>query len=444
MMNIMTRFKWQRLSLLAAAVLLIPITGCDLDELLAVDDPEVVNPESLEGERGLPVVIAGAMNDFANAYSGDTNGDSYVTVTALFADEFHSSGSFATRIATDRREQRPPANENTSDDLYLDLQFARRALSDAAARLATERSTSDPAFSEMKALEGYSILLLGETFCSAVPLSTVVDGEYQYGPPLTSAMLFDTAVARFDASQAAGGGHLAAIGKGRALLAAGDFQGAVAAVAAVPTEYAYVVFHSESGSNNDVFSKQDNGRFSQSDLEGGNGIAFRSAGDPRSPWTEDPLGGFDETIPLFLSDLYTSYGDDHPLATGVEARLIEAEAALQDGDIPGMTAILNDLRSHPAVGSGGADLDVPATMPAAVSQLFEERAFWLFLTGHRMGDLRRLVYQYGRSQSDVFPTGPYHQGGDYGNDVVFPVDFDEGNNPEYDFAGCDVESAAID
>ena len=105
-----------------------------------------------------------------------------------------------------------------------------------------------------------------------------------------------------------------------------------AAVADVPTDYVYRIFHSESGASNDVYSKQDNGRFSQSDLEGGNGAPFRSAGDPRTPWTQDPLGGFDETIPLFTSDLYTAFADDHPLALGVEARLIEAEAELQAGD----------------------------------------------------------------------------------------------------------------
>lgn len=70
--------------------------------------------------------------------------------------------------------------------------------------------------------------------------------------------------------------------------------------------------------------------------------------------------------------------------------------------------------------------------------MFAERANWLFLTGHRLGDLRRLVWQYGRAQGDVYPVGPYHKSGDYGTDVVFPIDFDEANNPDFEHSACSV------
>ena len=60
--------------------------------------------------------------------------------------------------------------------------------------------------------------------------------------------------------------------------------------------------------------------------------------------------------------------------------------------------------------------------------LFEERARWLFGTGQRLGDLRRLVRQYGYDQSMVFPTGTYAKGGPYGTDVNFPIPFEEHEN----------------
>jgi hypothetical protein len=66
--------------------------------------------------------------------------------------------------------------------------------------------------------------------------------------------------------------------------------------------------------------------------------------------------------------------------------------------------------------------------------MFRERAFWLFGTGHRLGDLRRLVRQYGRGSETVFPTGNYFKGGLYGTDVNIPVPFEERNNPN--FTGC--------
>jgi hypothetical protein len=95
------------------------------------------------------------------------------------------------------------------------------------------------------------------------------------------------------------------------------------------------------------------------------------------------------------------------LASGIEARLIEAEAALQAGNGGLMMQILNGLRS-----SGGlTPVTDPGSQASRTDLLFRERAFWLYLTGHRLGDLRRLVRQYGRAQATVFPSGTYHKVG---------------------------------
>ena len=74
----------------------------------------------------------------------------------------------------------------------------------------------------------------------------------------------------------------------------------------------------------------------------------------------------------------------------------------------------------------------PGSLQGRINLLMEERGFWLYLTGHRLGDLRRLVRQYGRPQETVFPTGLYHKGGEYGSDVNFPVSSDERNNPNFE------------
>jgi len=124
------------------------------------------------------------------------------------------------------------------------------------------------------------------------------------------------------------------------------------------------------------------------------------------------------------------------VADGIEARLIEAEAMLQNGDGPGMVNALNALRAD-AGNNGNFNLPAltdPGTTDGRVDLLFRERAFWLFATGHRLGDMRRLVRQYGRPANTVFPTGPYFKGGNYGTDVNLPVPFAEQNNPN--FTGC--------
>lgn len=231
----------------------------------------------------------------------------------------------------------------------------------------------------------------------------------------------------------------------------------------MPTTYVYKIEHSDNTArqNNAVFSLQDNGRYSVSDREGG-GLPFRSARDPRVPW-EGPVPGFDQTIPQYINLRYTSFDSDVPLATGVEARLVEAEAALQAGNVATCLAKLNALRADVFTlmalhideyensleraienSNGGfgqlAPLADRGTLAGRVDLMFSERAFWMYTTGHRLGDLRRLARPvasggYGRG-GNVFPTGPYQKGGDYGTDVAFPITFEEVKNPNFDFRTC--------
>ncbi len=212
-----------------------------------------------------------------------------------------------------------------------------------------------------------------------------------------------------------------------------------------------------------------NGRYTVADSEGVNGLAFRSAQDPRIPWAPNkvvnPLGsayGFDKSTPLFLDLRYPDYGSQMPLASGVEARLIEAEAALYAGDVTTWLSKLNGLRAAfptlivklvPDWGNQIAKattitartlpaLSDPGTADGRLMLMFSERAFWLYTTGHRLGDLRRLVRQYGKTQDQVFPKGAFAKGGNYGTDVAFPVPFNERQNPKYDPAQCNVKSAS--
>jgi hypothetical protein len=143
------------------------------------------------------------------------------------------------------------------------------------------------------------------------------------------------------------------------------------------------------------------------------------------------------------------------LASGIEARLIEAEAALNGGgDWLGM---LNALRADVAslmapqipdyadvVPNASLDpLTDPGSQDARIDLLMQERALWLWGTGHRVGDLRRMINSYGRTEAQVYPSGAYHKGGTHGNDVVFPVDFDEANNMLFDASLCVVTSASF-
>lgn len=470
------RHIWSRLGRITGVAVLtatLGLAGCDLDEILEVNDPETVNPGTIQDPDVIEVVMAGAQGDFTSAFSG---GDSWVIMVGLITDEIFSSGSFPTRTATDQRFQYRPVEGNTSDASYNAIQFARRSLREVAGLVAEhpDYGATSEEYGELKALEGYTKIMLGESYCSAVPLSTgnALTGEFEFAEPSTSAEVLQSAVSDFDVALGVPDNYLAMVGKGRALLdlaqSQADYAAAAAAVASVPTEWVHYVYHSQSGSNNGFWSRQGNGRYSQSHNEGG-GLPFRdgceaesqsgdwltTTCDPRTPWWEDPNGGFTPTIPLYRSLKFVDYDSPFVLASGLEARLIQAEALMEANDFAGMTGILNTLRA--AADDLLADhsemvpteyslpaLAVPGDRAAAIDQLFAERGFWLYMTGHRLGDARRLVYQKGWTEDEAYPSGGYHKGGlDYGDDVVFPLDFDEAVNPNFSHDMCDVQDASI-
>ena len=455
-MNTLIRNGLRLGQLFTATILgvVILLAGCDTDKLLEVVDSENVTPATLENPDLMDVIYAGAISEFTTAYAG-SGGDAYLSSVGVFTDEFFSTGTFSTRTATDRRNQFVPDDGNLTDGAYVNLHQARHALRDGAARVAEWEGTSHEFFQEMKALEGFTILTLAEGYCSPLPFSQLEDdGSFTFGEPVSLDEALDMAIAKFDES---GFGSMAAVAKGRALLAKGQYSAAAAAVSGVPTDYVYFIYHSVNGDRNAMYSLQGNGRYSVSDVEGGTGLPFRSAMDPRVPWYQDPdqPNGFDEDFALYKSKRHYAFDAPIPLATGVEARLIEAEAALTSGDGAGMIGYLNELRADWFdLMTGmfpGAELDATATLSPLTdpgdeagrrSLLFYEKAFWLFGTGHRQGDLRRLVRQYGVNQADIYPSGAYHKGGSHGSDVVFPLDFDEeGNNPYYQHSMCNVQSA---
>jgi hypothetical protein len=379
----------------------------------------------------------------------------------LLADEWINSETFPTRIEVDARR-----TQITNADLDLwfrTLSKGRRAVENAAGRFA-QLAPTDPAYPELLSLSGYTYLFFAENFCNGVPISQATpSGDLVYGEPLSNAELMDTAIARFDSALTAATAigdpdmvSLASVGKGRALIDLGNFAAAATAVNAVPTSFGYLLEHTENTDreNNGAFKANvPDQRYSAADSEGINGFPFRSVPDPRTPISLDPaVTGFDGSTLLYDNLRYGDRKASITLGTGVEARLIEAEAALQAGDTlggGGFYTALNQPRANPGdrpYFDNTTRLGTPAigvlsnlttadatTAGGAVNLLFNERARWLWLTAHRLGDLRRLIRQYSRNSETVFPTGPYFktQFSDYGVDVNFPIPIDEQNNPNF-------------
>ena len=212
------------------------------------------------------------------------------------------------------------------------------------------------------------------------------------------------------------------------------YEDAATAVAGVPTSFQYVMQHSATTSTNAFFLLNTSSRrYSVGNNEGTNGLNFATAGDPRVPVC---LGGTTGCVtqvnrddlqqPFHVQRIWTTGTAAVPIIVGVEARMIEAEAQLRAGDT---TASLNTLNAARTTVTGLTPLTDAGSTAARVDQLFRERAFWLFGRGTRVGDLRRLIRQYNRTQATVFPTGVWHKGGNYGTDVNMPVPQAELNNP---------------
>jgi hypothetical protein len=310
------------------------------------------------------------------------------------------------------------------------------AAQDAIAALQRYAPQPQSRIGELFALNGFTEVFFGENLCSGIPLGEIVDGRPVFGQPLTTTELLERAVIAFDsaivyAADSARVSNLARIGRARALLNLGRFAEAAAAVVTVSTAYLYATEHGASVQTNGVFDATVNAKtISVANREGQNGFDFRSAADPRVP-TRLVGRSPDGLVDVYTFTRYGSLASPVPLATGIEARLIEAEAQLRAGDSDGARAMLNTLRASMA---GLPPLSDAGSEAARQDQLFRERAFWLFATGHRQGDLRRLVRQYGRSAESVFPTGAFFQGFTYGSDVTFTPDVSQQASPLY--TGC--------
>ena len=423
--------RWPSALRRSLPMLALALYACS--DLTTVEAPDVTEPSALDNANGALVLRAGALSAFAQGVGQQA------FFSGLMADEFadRNAGTFA----ADRR-----VVTQQNDGFYPYLNFSTARIGALTAIQALQRHNPTPAWriGELFALLGYVEIIFAENLCSGVPLGQVVDGRPAYGPTLSRSEILRESLAHFDSAALYSTANdsianLVRIGRARALLDSGNFAAAGAAAAGVPPSYRHdVVFGATTLGTNIVFRNLAQLRLATvSNVEGVNGLPFVAANDPRVP-TQNLGAGQGGTIHTFLR--YTSLTSPIRLASGVEAALIRAEAALRAGDITAWAGLLNTLRQTaitPAMPALTADSTTAASATLRHNVMFRERAFWMYLTGHRIGDLRRLVRQYGRAEESVYPTGAYHkQGLTRGGQAALRVPQPEENNPNYQPAAC--------
>jgi hypothetical protein len=447
----------------AMALALGGLAGCSVqDSLLEQQQPQIVKPGDVQNATGAIAIYNGGVGRLRTSLNGgDNNTESIWNFSALLSDEMKVGDTFSQRIDADQRTTQ--TFDAVLTTIYNKVQQSRGYARDGINNLQKYASTEKTKIGELYFVMGFMEATLGQDFCNGIPLGETVNGLPTYTDPLTNAQVFTQAIARYDtaltfatATDAAGTAvrNATLIAKARALVDLGQFTQAAALVPAstIPTTYAYMITYSIPTQVNEWWQMSwATRRYSVGDTIGlpqgaKNNLPFASAGDPRVLSKRSTLASFDGLTPF---DSLYNWGREDPisLVNGVDARLIEAEAQLQQKNAVGwaaMNTILNTLRaSPPKYGNFSIPamtaLPVPTSQVAAEDQFFREKAFWQYGRGERLSDMRRLIRQYSRNSEAVFPTGAFHKSGTYGTGVNFPVPDAERSNPK--FNGCLDRSA---
>lgn len=489
------RARLRRFAALALAAGALPLTSCNKDRILNIIDPDVVNPSDISSAAAAEALRVGALsrlNDATTGFTGGSLGEGAFFYGGTLSDELRSGDTFVQRDQTDQRSIQTTNSGMT--EVARQVNRLRTSTVQAIPALRQYLPEQVSSVGQMYWLRGYAENMLAENFCNGTPISGLDEANnIIYGEPETNADVyaraigsFDTAVMNAPAGQARSDTvrNLAAVGRGRALMNLGQFAEAAAAVGAVPDAFRFFSFHSVATTDNQVWALNNSaGRYVLGERDGIVGLNFATANDPRVPAcvggsatckahnpTQTRTASFDNNFgpglvagPFYVQLVFPTREADAVIVSGGEARLLEAEAFLRAGDVANWLAKLNYMRANfnifkqpsnpctasgtqvtgcPAIPLGGTLLPPlvdPGTQAAREDLMFRERAFWLFMTGHRLADMRRLVRPvseggYGRDENTVYPNGPYVKGGTFGNDKMLIIPQAEENNPE--FTGC--------
>ncbi|HEY6207853.1 MAG TPA: RagB/SusD family nutrient uptake outer membrane protein [Gemmatimonadales bacterium] len=415
----------------------------DITNLEQKDPSQILSKDVYVPEQAA-LLVNGAVGDFECAFFR------YVTAAGLLGDELVNVIANTANYNYDRRTNpltgsyAGGCNTIQQPGVYTSLSVARASADTVLARLEGWTDAQMPAgvsrtqlIGKAAAYAGYSLVLLGEGFCTAA---------INVGPELTPTQVFTEAEGRFDQAITAAGAagdtttlNLARVGRARTLLnlafAATPtdstdpdpalLAAAAAAAALVPAGFVVTAVASATGTTrqqNVVFAHTGVGigtaNYSSVDASF-DSVKFAGVLDPRVRVINTGQVGANG-VPIRQQTKYANLGAAAPIARTAEAQLIVAEAAILTGDRGTAVNIINAL--HAAAGIPAYD-STGQTNAQVLTQVRDERKVELFLESHRLGDTRRL------SRDLVPPIGtPFPGGGTYGDQRCFPLPAVERNN----------------
>ncbi len=370
------------------------LAGCDL----GVSNPAQVEETDLATVAAVPAIVNGARHTFGMATTIMGGGGVY-HASALLTDELVHSGSW---VPLREISEGVPGNESPENQNQWGYSSrARWQAEDAVekARSLVANPSSDQWVATAALYAGISNRLMGDMFCDAV-----ING----GPREPHTAFHERAVGYFtDAiAVAQAGGHTDLLnaargGRAQAYMMLGQWTQAVADAQQVATAFRFEQIHSENSGNehNGVHNwtyRGDNGNQAtvwgtpfatwgteingDGDFEGDPRVRYRVVRNAAGAMTN----GGDNRRPLWYAQKYPARNTGIPIVKGTEMRLIQAEAALRSGDIPGAVARINEVRAYHNLPDAAA-----ANATEAWDLLMKERGLELWLEGRRLPDLRR-------------------------------------------------------
>lgn len=425
------------------------------DRFLNVVDPDIINASDVSSAESAVALANGVVGTFKGMTGG---GESTWMFGGLLADEWSTSSTF---IQNDETDQRRVQLINSSVTGMLRTMYRTRTRADEAiAALQKFSPNSRALLAEMYLARGFAEMQLALDFCNGIPIGVTNQLPPDNGQPKTNLEVFAIAARSLDSALVFANGtdaqsvlmnRSARTVRARVALALNDYATAGTLVTGLPTAFNYQHTFSLSTSTNTLWGQGfSSRRYSLGDsLEGNsrnilvtNAIPFASSRDPRLGTVVIPTSGaINGQDGLTYARTTNIWGQltAVDVVNGVDARMIEAEVALKNGNVTQWLAIHNALRAAPPrlgdiTPAALPALTDPGTTDARVRLHFREKAFWTFGRGQRLGDMRRLINQYGRTEANTFPQGVHYKGGSYGPDVNLPVTQPEENNPN--FKGC--------
>ena len=408
---------------------LLAAGGCDLfNNALEVQNPSVIPVSGLEVPANAQLLANGAIADFECAAGA------YAELGGEITDELIDATQTADRYPYEQRKMvssdaRYAVNSCIGLGVYTPLQTARFSALNVISLLqrwtAAQVPGRDTLIATLQAYEGYSLLLLGEGFCTMAVTTLDANRQRVWGGEIQRDSVFKLAAASF--SDAIGGAtttgqtavrNMALVGRARAYIDLGQFALAKTDAQAVPATFLKTVTASSINARRNNRVWQENSATSDATTLD---TTYTKMNDPRVPFTDkarNSVTGYH----LYRQDKYATSASPIRLASGDEARLIIAEADIRTGGFAGADSIINSFRSR----GGQAAMTSPDSATASDS-LFDQRKREFFLEGQHLFDLIRF------NKTPNPPVGTvFNGGGTYASQLCMPLpDVERNNNPAF-------------